>query len=53
MSLALAFIMLFAGGMLLGGTWSFFRTKKPWWQTALLGVVGAVCIGVSLWRILA
>ena len=33
----LAFFMLFAGGMLIGGAWSFYRSKKPWW--AYLGLL--------------
>ena len=47
----LAFLMLFAGGMLLGGAWSFFRSKKPRWATAGLVVRGLICFGLSLWRI--
>lgn len=47
----LAFLMLFAGGMLVGGAWSFARSKKPWWSVAVLAVLGLVCLGVSLWRI--
>lgn len=46
-----AFLMLFAGGMLLGGAWSFFRSKKPWWMTAGLLLMGLICFGISLWRI--
>ena len=38
----LAFLMLFAGGMLLGGAWSFYRSKKPWWAIAGLAVLGLV-----------
>lgn len=49
----LAFVMLFAGGVLAGGAWSFLRARKPWWATALLALVALVCIAVSLWRILA
>ena len=47
----LAFLMLFAGGMLLGGAWSFYRSKKPWWAIAGLAVLGLVCLGISFWRI--
>jgi hypothetical protein len=47
----LAFAMLFAGGMLLGGAWSFYRSKKPWWATAGLAVLALVCLGISFWRI--
>ena len=47
----LAFVMLFAGGMLLGGAWSFYRSKKPWWAIVALALLGAVCIGVSIWRL--
>jgi negative regulator of sigma E activity len=47
----LAFVMLFAGGMLAGGAYSFFRSRKPWWSVALLGVAAVVCLGVSIWRI--
>src|SRR5699024_10884227 len=47
----LAFFMLFAGGMLICGAWSFYRSKKPWW--AYLGVLllGLLCFGISIWRI--
>ena len=31
-----AFILLFAGGMVLGGAWSFYRSHKPWWATLAL-----------------
>ncbi|WP_198684044.1 hypothetical protein [Brachybacterium sp. YJGR34] len=44
-------MMLFAGGMLLGGAWSFFRAKKPWWAAAGLLVLGLICLGISWWRI--
>jgi len=47
----LAFLMLFAGGLLLGGAWSFLRSKKPLWSVIALAVVGLVCLGVSIWRI--
>ncbi|WP_197466640.1 hypothetical protein [Brachybacterium sp. sponge] len=47
----LAFLMLFAGGMLLGGAWSFYRSKKPWWAVAGLAVLALVCLGISFWRI--
>ncbi|MGY5766372.1 hypothetical protein ACXET9_14375 [Brachybacterium sp. DNPG3] len=47
----LAFIMLFAGFMLVGGAWSFFRQKKPWWSIAALALVGLLCVGVAIWRI--
>ncbi|HEX7350263.1 hypothetical protein [Brachybacterium sp.] len=47
----LAFAMLFAGGMLLGGTWSFYRSKKPWWATLGLLLLGLICFGISIWRI--
>ena len=47
----LAFVMLFAGGMLLGGTWSFYRTRKPWWATVAMAALALLCIGVSVWRL--
>ena len=47
----LAFLMLFAGGMLLGGAWSFYRSRKPWLAIAGLAVLGLVCLGISFWRI--
>ncbi|HJC68829.1 hypothetical protein [Brachybacterium sp. EE-P12] len=47
----LAFVMLFAGGMILGGAWSFYRSKKPWWAVLGLLVLGLVCLGISFWRI--
>ncbi|MDN5821355.1 MAG: hypothetical protein L0H74_13175 [Brachybacterium sp.] len=49
----LAFLTLFAGGMLLGGAWSFYRSQKPWWAIVGLLLLGLLCIGVSLWRIQA
>jgi len=49
----LAFIMLFAGGMLLGGVWSFYRSKKPWWAILGLLLFAALCLGISVWRIQA
>ena len=47
----LAFVMLFAGGMLVGGAWSFHRSRKPWWTTAALAALGLLCIAVSIWRL--
>lgn len=47
----LAFLMLFAGGMLLGGAWSFWRSKKPLWSVIALGLAGLACLAVSIWRI--
>ena len=46
-----AFVMLFVGGALVGGAYSFFRSKKPWWAIAGLAVLGLVCLGISFWRI--
>ncbi|MFC7376355.1 hypothetical protein ACFQRD_13885 [Brachybacterium sp. GCM10030268] len=46
-----AFLMLFAGGMLLGGAWSFYRARKPWWATVGFALAGLVCFAVSIWRI--
>ena len=47
----LAFLTLFAGGMLLGGAWSFHRSKKPWWSSLGLLLLGLLCLGISIWRI--
>lgn len=47
----LAFVMLFVGGMLLGGVWSFHRSGKPWWMTVGLAVVAIACLAISFWRI--
>lgn len=47
----IAFLMLFAGGMILGGAWSFYRSKKPWWSVVGLAALGLVCLGISFWRI--
>lgn len=47
----LAFVMLFAGGMLLGGTWSFYRARKPWWAVVAMAALALLCIGVSVWRL--
>jgi peptidoglycan/LPS O-acetylase OafA/YrhL len=47
----LAFVMLFAGGMLLGGAWSFHRSGKPWWLRILLLLLGLVCVAICIWRI--
>lgn len=46
-----AFVMLFVGCMLLGGAYSFLRTKKPWWSIAALLVLGLVCAGLAFWTI--
>ncbi|MDN6304165.1 MAG: hypothetical protein ACTHV2_13550 [Brachybacterium sp.] len=46
-----AFLTLFVGGMLLGGAWSFYRSKKPWWATAGFLLFGLICFGVAIWRI--
>lgn len=46
-----AFILLVVGGMLLGGAWSFHRQHKPLWSVILLGLLGAVSVGLALWRI--
>ncbi|MGP9694944.1 hypothetical protein ACT3TZ_10050 [Brachybacterium sp. AOP25-B2-12] len=51
MSLLLPYLMLAAGGILLGGTWSFFRQKKPLWTVIVLAVLAVLCIAVALWRI--
>lgn len=47
----LAFVMLFIGGMLVGGAWSFHRSGKPWWMSLLLVLLGVLCVAVSFWRI--
>lgn len=47
----LAYLLLAAGGILLGGTWSFLRQKKPLWTTLVLGALAVLCIAVALWRI--
>lgn len=47
----IAFLTLFAGGMLLGGAWSFHRSKKPWWARIGLLLAGLICFGISVWRI--
>lgn len=47
----LAFAMLFVGGMLAGGAWSFHRSGKPWWSVLGLALAAALCLGVSYWRI--
>jgi len=47
----LAFLMLFAGGMLLGGAWSLYRSKKQWWLIAGVLLLALLCLGVSFWRI--
>ena len=47
----LAFFMLFAGGMLIGGAWSFYRSKKPWWAYLCVLLLGLLCFGISIWRI--
>nr|WP_181861547.1 hypothetical protein [Brachybacterium alimentarium] len=48
-----AFILLFAGGMVLGGAWSFYRSQKPWWATLALAVVGLGLIAFSIWNLRA
>src|SRR5699024_2127900 len=47
----LAFLMLFAGGMLLGGAWSLYRSKKQWWLIAGVLLIALLCLAVSFWRI--
>src|SRR5699024_3427865 len=37
--------------MLLGGAWSFHRSKKPWWSSLGLLLLGLLCLGISIWRI--
>lgn len=49
--LVLAYVMLFVGGMMVGGAWSFYRAHRPWWATVLLLVAGLAVMGVSFWRI--
>ncbi|GAA1485736.1 hypothetical protein [Brachybacterium fresconis] len=48
-----AFLLLFAGGMVLGGAWSFHRSQKPRWAVVAMALAGLACIGASLWRIQA
>ena len=43
--------MLFVGGALVGGAYSFFRSKKPWWWVAALGVIGVIWRGLSFWTL--
>lgn len=47
----LAFVMLFVGGMLIGGAWSLYRSKKPWWLVAAVLLLAALSVGVAIWRI--
>jgi peptidoglycan/LPS O-acetylase OafA/YrhL len=47
----LTFLMLFAGGMLVGGAYSFHKGGKPVWARIALLVIGLACIGVSIWSI--
>ncbi|MGP9538764.1 hypothetical protein ACT3SP_12180 [Brachybacterium sp. AOP43-C2-M15] len=47
----LAFLVLFAGGMMIGGAWSFHRSKKPWWSVVGLALLGLLCFGIAIWRI--
>ncbi|GAA1490358.1 hypothetical protein [Brachybacterium sacelli] len=46
-----AFLLLFAGGMVLGGAWSFYRSRKPWWAVAGMALAGLACVAVSIWRL--
>ncbi|AXK45624.1 hypothetical protein [Brachybacterium saurashtrense] len=46
-----AWLMLFVGGMLIGGSWSFFRARKPWWSSLGLLLLGLACFGISIWRL--
>lgn len=45
------YLVLIVGGMLIGGSWSFWRQRKPLWSSILLAVLGIVCIIVAFWRI--
>ncbi|QEU11461.1 hypothetical protein [Dermabacter vaginalis] len=47
----LAFIMLAAGGILLGGAYSFAKQKKPLLAIIALAVTGLACVLVAYWRI--
>ncbi|MCS6711118.1 hypothetical protein JSY14_03475 [Brachybacterium sp. EF45031] len=49
--MALAFVMLALGGILLGGAWSFHTHRKPLWSVIVLAVAALACIVVALWRI--
>ena len=46
-----AFVMLFVGAALLGGAYSFFRSRKPWWSVLALAAVGLILMGLSYWTI--
>ncbi|WP_172797133.1 hypothetical protein [Devriesea agamarum] len=45
------YLSLAMGCILIGGSWSFFRQKKPWWSIAVLLVLGLITAGAGLWRI--
>ncbi|MCL6422666.1 hypothetical protein Bequi_04565 [Brachybacterium sp. JHP9] len=47
----LAFLMLFAGGMIVGAAYSFHKSGRPLWMVIVAALIGLLCIGVSLWRI--
>ncbi|MCT1867296.1 hypothetical protein M3B90_07135 [Dermabacter sp. p3-SID358] len=47
----LAFVMLAAGGILLGGAYSFAKQKKPMLAIIALTVTGLGCVLVAYWRI--
>lgn len=49
--LILAYLMLFAGGMIVGGAWSFYKSRRPWWVTVAMLILGLIVMGVAFWRV--
>ena len=46
-----AFLVIALGGVLIGGAWSLFRQKRPWWTIALLLILGVVSVAGGWWRL--
>ncbi|HEX5017986.1 MAG TPA: hypothetical protein VFX15_10430 [Actinomycetes bacterium] len=48
MTSALAIVLLGAAGFGLGGAYSLFKQRKPWWVVALVAIFAILCLGAGL-----